>query len=54
MRFSPTIRKPVSIEDDVWIGTHAIVLPGITIGKGAVVGRAISFSKEAKDARVSG
>lgn len=28
----------VVIEDDVWIGTHAVVLPGVTIGKGAVVG----------------
>jgi len=38
MRFSPTIRKPVVIEDDVWIGSHSVILPGITIGKGAVIG----------------
>lgn len=38
MRFSPTIRKPVVIEDDVWIGTHSIILPGVTVGKGAVIG----------------
>jgi acetyltransferase-like isoleucine patch superfamily enzyme len=30
--------KPISIEDDVWIGAVAIVLPGVTIGKGAIVG----------------
>ena len=33
-----TISKPVVIEDDVWIGAGAIILPGITIGEGAVVG----------------
>jgi len=28
---------PIIIEDDVWIGTRAIILKGVTIGKGAVV-----------------
>jgi acetyltransferase-like isoleucine patch superfamily enzyme len=27
----------VAIEDHVWIGARAIVLPGITLGRGAVV-----------------
>jgi maltose O-acetyltransferase len=27
--------KPVTIEDDVWIGAKAVILPGIHIGKGA-------------------
>ena len=31
-------RKPVVIEDDVWIGFNAAVLKGVTIGRGAVVG----------------
>ena len=30
--------KPVIIEDDAWLGTRAIVLPGVHIGRGAVVG----------------
>jgi acetyltransferase-like isoleucine patch superfamily enzyme len=30
--------KPVRIEDDCWIGVNAFVSPGVTIGKGAVVG----------------
>jgi acetyltransferase-like isoleucine patch superfamily enzyme len=29
--------RPVVIEDDVWIGTKSTVLPGVTIGRGAVV-----------------
>jgi acetyltransferase-like isoleucine patch superfamily enzyme len=28
---------PVTIEDHVWIGTRAMILPGVTIGRGAVV-----------------
>jgi maltose O-acetyltransferase len=28
---------PVAIDDHVWIGTRAMVLPGVTIGRGAVV-----------------
>jgi maltose O-acetyltransferase len=29
--------RPVIIEDDVWIGTKSTVLPGIRIGRGAVI-----------------
>jgi acetyltransferase-like isoleucine patch superfamily enzyme len=29
--------RPVSIEDDAWIGAAAIVLRGVTIGRGAVI-----------------
>jgi galactoside O-acetyltransferase len=36
-RFGVTEDKPVIIEDDVWIGAGAIVLPGVTIGHGSVV-----------------
>src|SRR5438552_14452929 len=32
------VRKPVTIEDDVWIGSHCVILPGIRVGRGAVVG----------------
>lgn len=28
----------VIVEDDVWIGTSAVILPGVHIGKGAVIG----------------
>ena len=30
--------KPICIEDDVWLGTAVIILPGVTIGKGSIVG----------------
>ncbi|GEO11777.1 hypothetical protein SAE01_42730 [Segetibacter aerophilus] len=30
--------QPVTIEENVWVGFEAIILPGVTIGKGAVIG----------------
>jgi maltose O-acetyltransferase len=38
--------EPVIIEDDVWIGIRAIILPGVRIGKGAVVGAGSVVTKE--------
>jgi acetyltransferase-like isoleucine patch superfamily enzyme len=29
--------EPVTIEDDAWLGTGSIILPGVTVGRGAVV-----------------
>jgi acetyltransferase-like isoleucine patch superfamily enzyme len=37
-RYGVTQDAPIVIEDDVWIGAGAIVLPGVTIGRGAIVG----------------
>jgi len=33
----PTIPAPVSIGRDAWIGAGCIILPGVTIGEGAIV-----------------
>lgn len=32
-----TISEPIVIEDDVWIGAKAIILKGVTIGRGAII-----------------
>ncbi len=32
------IARPVRIEKDVWIGGGAILLPGVTVGAGAIIG----------------
>lgn len=37
--------NPVTIEDDVWIGARAIILPGVTIGRGSVVGAGAVVTK---------
>jgi carbonic anhydrase/acetyltransferase-like protein (isoleucine patch superfamily) len=34
----PMRAAPVIIEDEVWLGAHVTILPGVRIGKGAVVG----------------
>jgi galactoside O-acetyltransferase len=28
---------PIIIEDDVWVGSQVVILPGVTVGKGSVV-----------------
>jgi acetyltransferase-like isoleucine patch superfamily enzyme len=33
----PVVRRPVVIEDDVWIGPNAAILKGVRIGRGAFV-----------------
>lgn len=38
--------KPIKIEDDVWIGASAIILPGVTIGKGSVIGAGSVVTKD--------
>jgi len=30
--------KPVIIEDNVWLGEFVVILPGVTIGKGSIIG----------------
>lgn len=34
----PHKKKPITIGDYAWIATNSIILPGVSIGKGAVVG----------------
>jgi maltose O-acetyltransferase len=38
--------SPVRIEDDVWIGARAIILPGLTIGRGAIIGSGAVVTKD--------
>jgi len=41
-----TLGAPVMIEDCVWIGHRAIILPGVRIGRGAVVGAGAVVTKD--------
>jgi maltose O-acetyltransferase len=31
------VNEPITIEDDVWIGACSTILPGVTVGRGAVI-----------------
>jgi acetyltransferase-like isoleucine patch superfamily enzyme len=41
-----TKKNFVTIEDDVWIGANSVILPGVTIGKGAVIGAGSVVTKD--------
>jgi maltose O-acetyltransferase len=40
------IRKPVTIEDNVWIGYRVIILPGVRVGKNSIIGAGAVVSKD--------
>ena len=38
--------EPVHIKDDSWIGARSIILPGVTIGKGSIIGAGAVVAKD--------
>jgi len=46
IRSYPPYEKDVIIEDDVWLGANVVVLPGVKIGKGAIVGAGSVVTKD--------
>lgn len=42
-------RKIVDIGNDVWIGAHSVIMPGIKIGNGVVVGAGCVVTKDIPD-----
>lgn len=45
----PLFSKPVVIKDNVWLGESVSVLPGVTIGKGSIVGANSVVTKSLPD-----
>ncbi|MCF8283547.1 MAG: acyltransferase [Sphingobacteriales bacterium] len=41
-----TSKNKVVIHDDVWIGSHAQIMPGVTIGKGAIIAAGATVTKD--------
>ncbi|MFH1835134.1 MAG: DapH/DapD/GlmU-related protein [Methanobacteriota archaeon] len=49
-----SIQQDVLIKENAWLGGHVIVLPGVTIGKNAVIGAGSVVTKDIPDFTVSG
>ena len=41
-----TVEKPVTIGDDVWIGSNVIILPGVKIASHSVIGAGAVVTKD--------
>ena len=54
MRWSGADAAPVTIEQDAWIGAGAIVLGGVSVGRGAVVAAGAVVSKPVPDHAIVG
>lgn len=39
----------IIIEDDVWIGSNAVILPNVRLGKGAIIGAGAIITKDVPD-----
>jgi acetyltransferase-like isoleucine patch superfamily enzyme len=46
MQVDPEDVRPIRIENRVWLGKGAMILPGVTVGEGAVVGAATVVTKD--------
>lgn len=54
-RAGAATRSPVRVEDGAWIGPRSVILPGVTIGAGAIVDAGTVVNKNvAPSTRVSG
>lgn len=54
MRLQTAEKKKVTIGNDVWIGANAIILPGVTIGNGAIIAAGAVVTKDVPDFAVVG
>ncbi len=46
--------QKIEIGDDVWIGAHTIILPGVTINTGAIIGAGAVVTKDVKPYSIVG
>ena len=46
--------KPVTIEDNVWIGARSCIAPGVTVGEGAVIAMGAVVTKDVPSGAVVG
>lgn len=53
IRLQGTAYGKVTIGEDCWLGTNVVVLPGVTIGRGAVVGAGAVVTKDVPELAVA-
>lgn len=46
--------RPITIEDDVWIGGNVTVLPGVTIGRGSVIAAGAVVTRDVPPGVIAG
>lgn len=46
--------KPVVIDDDIWIGTRVIILPGVHVARGAILGAGAVVTKDVPEYGIVG
>ena len=46
MREQPTLYESIVVENDVWIGSGVILLPGVRIGRGSIIGAGAVVSRD--------
>ncbi|HTD99694.1 MAG TPA: acyltransferase [Mucilaginibacter sp.] len=49
-----SIEQPCIIEDDVWIGRNAVIMPGVRIGTGSIIGAGAVVTKDVEPYCVMG
>jgi len=49
----PFLTAPIVVQDEVWIATDVFVAPGVTIGRGAVIGARSTVFKDVQTAMVA-
>lgn len=47
------VQKPIYIQEDVWIGANAIVLSGVSIGRGSIIGAGSVVTKSVPEYSIS-
>lgn len=53
-KWDKSAQAPVTIEENVWIGKRAIILKGVTIGKGAIVAIGSVVTKDVRPGTIVG
>ncbi|MBL7153752.1 MAG: acyltransferase [Phycisphaerae bacterium] len=53
-RFAGGARAPVKIEFGSWVGAHAVITRGVTIGRGSLIGANAVVTKDVRSGTVAG